>query len=193
MRLFWHGAERKRAAQSLRTVCSYIRKAIAAIVGSEHVEEYFRAGEYISIDVHNVVVDVDRFTTHADAGDAEYERGRLRVAYAHYRSAVALYHGDLLVGDRNERWLARRAHALKRRRAIARNRTAKIAATIDDRAADEKGVKDPDALPSGLDRAQALTFVFDMYAAAGEEPPLRAGVLEFLASELIRADLEDRE
>jgi DNA-binding winged helix-turn-helix (wHTH) protein len=191
-RLFWHGAERDHAAQSLRTVCSNIRKAIGAVVGSKNVEEYFRAGEYISIDVHNVVVDVERFTTHADAGDAEYERGRLRAAYAHYRSAVALYHGDLLVGDRNERWMARQARALKSRHAIAGNRIAQMVATIGHRAADEEGLADLNAPPSALDRAQALTFVLDMYAAAGVEPPLRAGVLEFLASELIRADLEEQ-
>ncbi|HEY1868752.1 MAG TPA: BTAD domain-containing putative transcriptional regulator [Candidatus Cybelea sp.] len=181
IRLFWPGVKRNDAAQSLRTVCSNIRKAIGSIVGSKLVEVYFRAGEYLSLDVHNVIVDVDRFAAHMDAGDAEYESGRLRDACAEYRSAVALYHGDLLVGSADARWMAKRARALRSRHAIARDR---IAQTI-------VALHDQECAPSRLDTPQALTFILDMYATADVEPP-HAGDLEYLASELIRADLEER-
>ena len=70
--VFWPGAERHLVAQSLRTACSNIRKAIAQIVGFQQVEMYFRAGDELSIDLDNVIVDVNRFVMHANDGDEQY-------------------------------------------------------------------------------------------------------------------------
>ena len=104
--VFWPDAERHLVAQSLRTACSNIRKAIAHIVGFKEVESYFRAGDELSIDLDNVIVDVNRFILHANDADEQYERGELRAAYAHYRSAARVYRGDLLIGDAHESWVA---------------------------------------------------------------------------------------
>lgn len=179
LRLFWRDAKRNQAAQSLRSVCSNIRKALGAVVGSKNVAAYFRTGEYLSIDLRNVIVDVDRFTAHADAADAEYERGRMRAADAEYRRAVALYHGDLLDGDAHEPWVAKRARALKGRHAIARNRIADIA---------NHDECEPAII---LSTSEALTLVIDMYVTARVELP-NAGDLKYLAAELIRLDREQR-
>jgi hypothetical protein len=43
---------------------------------------------------------------HTNDADEQYERGELRAAYAHYRSAARVYRGDLLIGDAHEPWVA---------------------------------------------------------------------------------------
>ncbi len=130
--VFWPGAERHLVAQSLRTVCSNIRKAIAHIVGFKEVESYFHAGDEISIDLDNVVVDVNRFVTHVNDADEQYERGELRAAYAHYRNAARVYRGDLLIGDAHEQWVGSLDSLLKQRQVIVLERIANIVSTLDD-------------------------------------------------------------
>jgi hypothetical protein len=129
--VFWPGAERHLVTQSLRTVCSNIRKAIAHIVGFNEVEAYFRAGDDLSIDLDNVIVDVNRFIAHADDGDGQYERGDLRSAYAHYRSAARVYRGDLLIGDAHEAWVATLDAILKQRHVAVLERIAAIVAALE--------------------------------------------------------------
>jgi hypothetical protein len=130
--IFWRGAERHLAAQSLRTACSNIRKAIAQIVGFEQVEAYFRAGDELAIDLDNVIVDVNRFLRHANDGDERYAYGDLRAAYAHYRSAARAYRGDLLIGDTHEGWVASHDANLKRRHEELVKRIDELIAAIDD-------------------------------------------------------------
>jgi Bacterial transcriptional activator domain len=129
--LFWPRAQRHLAAQSLRTACSNIRKAIAQLVGFDHVEVYFRAGEELAIDLDNVIVDVNRFLRHANDGDERYDHGDLRAAYARYRSAVRAYRGELLIGDGHEAWVASHDASLKRRHAMLLKRIDEIVAAID--------------------------------------------------------------
>jgi len=129
--VFWPGAERHLVAQSLRTACSNIRKAIAHIVGFNDVEAYFRAGDELTIDLDNVIVDVNRFVSHANDADEQYNRGELRAAYAHYRSAARVYRGDLLIGDAHEPWVASLDVALKQRHVMVLDRIAEIVSTLD--------------------------------------------------------------
>jgi|HubBroStandDraft_4_1064222.scaffolds.fasta_scaffold00023_24 hypothetical protein len=129
--VFWPGAERHLVAQSLRTVCSNIRKAIAHVVGFRQVESYFRAGDDLSIDLENVIVDVNRFLSHADDADEQYARSELRAAYAHYRSAARVYRGDLLIGDAHEPWVASLDAVLKQRHVMLLERIAEIVAALD--------------------------------------------------------------
>jgi hypothetical protein len=128
---FWPEAEKHLVAQSLRTACSNIRKAIAQIVGFDRVESYFRAGDDLALDLENVIVDVNGFMAHANDGDEQYARGETRAAYAHYRSAGRLYRGNLLIGDAHEPWVASFAPLLERRHVVVLERLSEIAAELD--------------------------------------------------------------
>lgn len=139
--VFWPGAERHLVAQSLRTACSNIRKAIAQIVGFKQVEAYFRAGDELAIDLDNVIVDVNRFVMHANDADEQYNRGELRAAYGHYRSAARVYRGDLLIGDAHEPWVAKLDTALKQRHAMLLERIAEIVAALDYQGADKPDLR----------------------------------------------------
>jgi hypothetical protein len=134
-RAFWPGTERHLATHSLRTACSNIRKAIAQIVGYSEVDAYFRAGDEISVDLSSVVIDVNRFISHADDADEQYARRELRAAYTRYRNAARVYRGDLLIGDAHEPWVGALDAALRERRAVVLKRIAEIAASLDDPAA----------------------------------------------------------
>jgi Bacterial transcriptional activator domain len=123
---FWPGAEKHLVAQSLRTACSNIRKAIANIVGYNAVEAYFSTDPDVAIDLNNVVVDVNQFIAHADDGDEQYGRGDLAAALAHYRNAEQLYRGDLLIADVNESWAAAQGAILELRHTMVRERLAEI-------------------------------------------------------------------
>lgn len=129
--VFWPDAEKHLVAQSLRTACSNIRKAIAGLVGFDRVEAYFRAGDDLALDLDNVIVDVNGFVAHANDGDEQYERGEVRAAYAHYRSAGRLYRGNLLIGDAHEPWVATLAANLEHRHVMVLERLSEIAAELD--------------------------------------------------------------
>lgn len=130
--IFWPRAERHLAAQSLRTACSNIRKAIAKIVGFEQVDAYFHASDELGIELDNVIVDVNRFLRHANDGDERYDHGDLRAAYAHYRSAARAYRGNLLAGDTHEAWVTSHDANLKRRHEALLRRIEELVAAIDD-------------------------------------------------------------
>jgi hypothetical protein len=139
--VFWPGAERHLVAQSLRTACSNIRKAIAHIVGFKEVESYFRAGDELSIDLDNVIVDVNRFISHANDADEQYNRSELRAAYAHYRSAARVYRGDLLIGDAHEPWVGSLDAALKQRHVMVLDRIAEIVSSLDAQVAEKPNLR----------------------------------------------------
>lgn len=140
-KVFWPHAERHLVAQSLRTVCSNIRKAIAAIVGFNQVDAYFRTGDELSVDLHHVIVDVNRFVAHANDADLQYDRGELRAAYAHYRSAARVYRGDLLIGDAHEPWVGERGVALKARHDMVLGRISEIVATLDNQSLEKPNLR----------------------------------------------------
>jgi hypothetical protein len=122
--VFWPDTDRQLAAQSVRTACSNIRKALAAIVGYACVDLYFRADPDVSIDLTNVVADVRRFTAHVTDGDSSFERGDVAEAAVHYRAAEELYGGRLLDGDPPEDWFITQAGMLEERHIIILERLA---------------------------------------------------------------------
>ena len=125
--VFWPEADKHLAAQSVRTACSNIRKAIASIVGYACVDLYFRSDPDVSLDLSNVVADVRRFTAHVNDGDAAYDRGDLDEAGVHYRAAEELCTGALLEGDVPEPWFAREALVLEERHLVLLERMAEAA------------------------------------------------------------------
>ncbi len=129
--IFWPEAERHLVAQSVRTVCSNIRKAIARIVGFNQVESYFRSEDELALDLENVIVDVHQFVQHVNDGDAQYERGELRAAHGHYCSAAHVYRGDLLIADSHEPWVAALDRIFNQRNAVVVDRVNEIVATLD--------------------------------------------------------------
>lgn len=110
--VFWADTDRHCATQSVRTACSTIRKAFAAIVGPANVDLYFRTAPDIQIDLRNVVCDVRRFVAHVADGDADFERANIDDAAMHYRAAEKLYAGNLLEFDAPEPWIVAQAAAL---------------------------------------------------------------------------------
>lgn len=122
--VFWPDADRQLAAQSVRTACSNIRKAIAAMVGYACVDLYFRADPDVSLDLTNVVADVRRFSAHVADGDASFDRADLQEAAVHYRAAEELYNGRLLDGDAPEPWFTSHAQLLEEQYVIVLERLA---------------------------------------------------------------------
>jgi DNA-binding SARP family transcriptional activator len=126
---FWPGVEKHLVAQSLRTACSNMRKAIAHLVGFDQVETYFRTGHSdVSIDPDNVVVDVKSFIAHANDGDEQYGRGELEAALVHYHLAEGLHSGSLLIGHGSGSWVALQAANLERRHLTILERLSEISA-----------------------------------------------------------------
>lgn len=122
--VFWPDADRQLAAQSVRTACSNIRKALAALVGYACVDLYFNADPDVSLDLTNVVADVRRFSAHVADGDASFDRGDGQEAAVHYRAAEELYHGRLLDGDPPEPWFTSHARLLEDQYVIVLERLA---------------------------------------------------------------------
>lgn len=125
--VFWPNGDKQLAAQSVRTACSNIRKALAAVVGYACVDLYFRSDPDVSLDLSNVVADVRRFTAHIDDGNAAYESGDLDEAAVHYRAAEELCGGRLLDDDATESWFAAEAMDLEDRHLLALERLAQTA------------------------------------------------------------------
>lgn len=122
--IFWPDTDQQLAAQSVRTACSNIRKAIAAIVGYSCTDLYFRADPDVSLDMANVVADLRRFTAHVTDGDSAFDRGDTQEAAVHYRAAEELYRGRLLDGDTPEDWFSKYAGMLEERFVIILERLA---------------------------------------------------------------------
>jgi DNA-binding SARP family transcriptional activator len=125
--IFWPRVEKQLAAQSVRTACSNIRKAIASVVGYARVERYFRASTTISIDLSTVVTDVGRFTAHAMAGDSAYAAGKFDDAVMHYLAAEKIYSGRLYDEDAIEPWFDSSARAYEDRLGVILERLAEDA------------------------------------------------------------------
>ena len=125
--IFWPDADRQLAAQSVRTACSNIRKAIAAITGYAAVEAYFRTDPDVALEPSYVVADVRRFGSHVADGDSAFDRGDLEEAAARYRAAEELYAGRLLDADAPEPWFIAQAQLLEDRYIIVLERLAQLA------------------------------------------------------------------
>lgn len=125
--VFWNGTDRHLATQSVRTACSTIRKAIAAVVGHTDVERYFRTSPDLQIDLGNVVCDARRFLAHLGDADAAYSASDMEAAAMHYRAAEKLYEGRLLEFEASEEWFVAQARLLHERYVILLERLAEIA------------------------------------------------------------------
>jgi hypothetical protein len=108
---FWAGTDAQLATQSLRTACSNIRKAIAAIAGQENVARYFSSRGDVGVNFAGASTDLQRFTTLLREGDVALEAGKTTEALAAYRAAESLYGGGLLAGEAPERWYASKVQA----------------------------------------------------------------------------------
>lgn len=101
--VFWANTDRHLATQSVRTVCSNIRKAIAAVVGYSMVDQYFRTEPHVQIELRNITCDYHRFLSHLNDGDHAFESGEMADAERHYLAAEGMYAGRLL-DDTIETW-----------------------------------------------------------------------------------------
>lgn len=99
---FWPDTERRAAQQSLRTSCSNIRKAIAAVAGPHRVDRYFVCRNDITLDPNSVSLDGHRFLSHVHSGDDAYKKGRREAAAAHYRAALRLHRGAPAIDPADE-------------------------------------------------------------------------------------------
>ena len=130
---FWPDAEKHLVAQSLRTACSNIRKAIARVAGYDYVDLYFRADHAsVSVDLNNLVVDARKFLAHTDDGLHQYDRNDFQTAYAHYRLAEQTYVGELLGGEATEPWITTHAAMLEGRYLMVVERLAELAVALGD-------------------------------------------------------------
>lgn len=125
--VFWSETDRHLATQSVRTACSTIRKAFAAVVGYAAVDSYFRTTPDVQIDLGNAVCDVRRFSAHASDGDAAMERNDRGSAVMHYRAAEKLYAGRLLEFEAAEPWFAAQARLLEDRYVLVLERLSEMA------------------------------------------------------------------
>ncbi len=125
--VFWNGTDHHLATQSMRTAFSTMRRAIAAVVGYDQVESYFRTVPDVHLVLDHIVCDVRRFIAHVSDGEASFDRNDLKEAVFHYRAAEKLYGGPLLEADGTEPWLAAQALALDERHLLVLERLADIA------------------------------------------------------------------
>lgn len=104
---FWPQAEAQLAAQSLRTACSNIRKALIRAMGNERAERFFRAeSNRLVVDLTASVVDIARFKAHIlGAQEAEANENWYDVL-AHTAAAERLYRADLFAGEPLEEWFS---------------------------------------------------------------------------------------
>ncbi len=135
MASFWSGTDHHLATQSMRTAFSTIRRAIAAVVGYDQVEYYFRTAPGVQLVLNHIVCDARRFSTHVSNAEAYFERNELKEAAFHYRAADKLYAGSLLEYDAPESWFAVHARSLQERHLLVLERLADICLETGDRPA----------------------------------------------------------
>ncbi len=95
MARFWTGADKHLAAQSLRTACSNIRKALGDVVGSENVSNYFATSSKITILPDCIVRDIDLFESLANEAAYAYSHNNLKEALALFSSSEELYRNEV--------------------------------------------------------------------------------------------------
>jgi len=95
MERFWPNADKHLAAQSLRTACSNIRKALGDVVGSANVSTYLTTSSQISIRADRAVRDIDGFESLATQGAQAYARNDLGQARTLFTASEKLYQNDV--------------------------------------------------------------------------------------------------
>lgn len=96
---FWPDADPLLGAQSLRSACSTMRRALATVVGHAALAHYVSFGEEIALNLDLFTVDARRVRAHiADADDA-WSRDDADAAAEHAAAALRIVRGPFLDGD----------------------------------------------------------------------------------------------
>lgn len=96
---FWPDADPLLGAQSLRSACSTMRRALAAVVGHGVLAQYVSFGDEIALNLDLFTVDARRVRAHiADADDAS-ARDDAGAAAEHAAAALRIVRGPFLDGD----------------------------------------------------------------------------------------------
>jgi hypothetical protein len=96
---FWPDADPLLGAQSLRSACSTMRRALAAVVGHATLAHYVSFGDEIALNLDLFAVDARRVRAHvADADDA-WNRDDADAAAEHAAAALRIVRGPFLDGD----------------------------------------------------------------------------------------------
>jgi hypothetical protein len=96
---FWPDADPLLGAQSLRSACSTMRRALASVVGHATLAHYVSFGDEIALNLDLFTVDARRVRAHiADADDAA-SRGDVAAAAEHAAAALRIVRGPFLDGD----------------------------------------------------------------------------------------------
>jgi DNA-binding SARP family transcriptional activator len=96
---FWPEADPLLGAQSLRSACSTMRRALATVVGHATLAHYVSFGEEIALNLELFTVDARRVRAHiADADDA-WSRDDTAAAAEHAAAALRMVRGPFLDGD----------------------------------------------------------------------------------------------
>jgi hypothetical protein len=120
--LFWPDADPQLAAQSLRTACSNIRKALATSLGAEYVDRFFRVeSAQLRVCLDDAVIDVQRFKAHINAAQEAEVENDFPSLLAHVAAAERMYKADLFAGEPLEIWFAPQREAYREMRAYAVN------------------------------------------------------------------------
>lgn len=96
---FWPDADPVLAAQSLRSACSTMRRALASIVGYGTLAEYVAFGEEIALNLELFTIDARRALAHVADSDDAAARDERGVAAEHAAAALGLARGAFLCGD----------------------------------------------------------------------------------------------
>ena len=99
IRAFWPDADPLLGAQSLRSACSTMRRALAAITGHAALAHYVSFGEDIALNLDLLTVDARRVRAHVADSDDAASRSDDAVAADHAAAALRIVRGPFLDGD----------------------------------------------------------------------------------------------
>ena len=80
---FWPNVDRQLASQSLRSACSTLRRALAAVVGYGPLSHYVSFGDEIALNLDLFTIDARRVRAHVTDADAAWLRADAEVAREH--------------------------------------------------------------------------------------------------------------
>jgi hypothetical protein len=96
---FWPDADPLLGAQSLRSACSTMRRALSALVGHATLAHYVSFGDDIALNLDLFTVDARRVRAHVADSDDAWGRAELDAAADHAAAALRIVRGPFLDGD----------------------------------------------------------------------------------------------
>ncbi len=96
---FWPEADPLLAAQSLRSACSTMRRALAAVIGHGALAHYVSFGDDIALNLDLFTVDARRARAHVADSDDAASRDEQDMADEHAAAALRIVRGPFLDGD----------------------------------------------------------------------------------------------